>query len=266
MPSARQVVVTVATGKFAERLDNTFTSFAQNPSVELHAFIIGEKLPERQTPGIQYHLEAPDPSFSHEMRDIYYRRFRFVDKLDAEYALIVDNSDVLCLQPLPPFSELLHGAAVAASVEHAGSRYLAGQGYTSTYINAGVTFWHLPASRQMREEIVKRGRDCFRSVEDQLTLNEVLHTLYYDQLILLPSQYNYRAFLAPKRIRGWPTVTRLDGVMIYHNSFCIDAAKKLIPVKPKADLPNLPRDEKPLAAREQFWRKVRHRFQPHWVK
>ena len=78
----------------------------------------------------------------------------------------------------------------------------------------------------MREEIVKRGRDRFRSVEDQLTLNEVLHTLYYDQLILLPSQYNYRAFLAPKRIRGWPTVTHLDGVMIYHNSFCIDAAKK----------------------------------------
>ncbi|MBI3417555.1 MAG: hypothetical protein HY043_19870 [Verrucomicrobia bacterium] len=266
MNRPRQAVVTVASGIHAEKLDKTFISFAQNPFLELHAFIIGSELPSRQLPGIFYHLEAPDHSFSHEMRDIYYRRLIFVDQLEVDYALIVDNSDVLCVQPLPEFPQLMRGASVAACTEHAGSRYLAGQGYTSAYINAGITFWHVPTSAKMRAEIVERGRTCFRSIEDQLTLNEVLHTCYYEQLILLPSQYNYRACLAPKRIRGWPTVTHLDGVMLYHNSHCIDAAKKLIPVKSHALLTDLPRDERPLTRYEQFWRKVRNRFEPHWVK
>ena len=36
----------------AERLDETFTSFAINPFLELHAFILGEALPARRaSPG-----------------------------------------------------------------------------------------------------------------------------------------------------------------------------------------------------------------------
>ena len=37
MPGSRQIVATVATGPFAERLDQTFTSFAQNKFLELQA-------------------------------------------------------------------------------------------------------------------------------------------------------------------------------------------------------------------------------------
>ena len=267
MAKIRQAVVTVATGPFAERLDTTFTSFAQNPFLELHAFIIGDKLPERQLPGITYHLEKPDPSFGHEMRDIYYRRFLFFDQLDVEYALVVDNTDVLCMQPLPELQDLLRGAAFGACVEHEGGRYIEGQGYTSCYFNAGVTFWHVPASRQMRNEIVARGRARFRSVEDQLTLNEVLHTRYYDQIIALPCQYNYRAHLAPFHTKKWPTVRHLDGVVIYHNSFCLEAARKLLPVRPKAELPDLLPDLQPVTGRyRQMWRKIRNRFKPHLVK
>jgi hypothetical protein len=170
------------------------------------------------------------------------------------------------LQPFPELPVLLRGAAVGACVEHAGSRYLAGQGYTSAYINAGVTFWHVPSSRRLRQDIVERGRSCFRSVEDQLTFNEVVHTRYFDQLVLLPSQYNYRVHLAPLRVRGWPTVTHLHGVRIYHNLHGIEAAKKLLPVCAAAVLPDLPPDEGPLNRWQQFWRRIRNRFSPHYVK
>src|SRR4051812_25085932 len=101
MAAPRQIVATFATGPFAEQLDQTFTSFAQNKFLELHAFVIGERLPERQLPGITYHLFKPDPAFMDPMRDAYYRRLVFLDSLGAEFALIVDNSDVLCMQPLP---------------------------------------------------------------------------------------------------------------------------------------------------------------------
>src|SRR6058998_2852277 len=101
MPGSRQIVATVATGRFAERLDDTFTSFAQNKFLELHAFIIGGRLPEKRLPQITYHLFKPDPSFMGEMRDAYYRRLLFLDELGAEFVLLVDNSDVLCMQPLP---------------------------------------------------------------------------------------------------------------------------------------------------------------------
>lgn len=265
MPAPRQAVVTAAFGPHAEMLDNTFTTFARNPHLELHAFVIGGRLPERQCPGVTYHLEAPDPAFSHPMRDLYYRRLLFLDSLGAEFALLVDNADVLCMQPLPQLPALLRGAALGACVEHAGSRYLAGEGYTSNYLNAGVTFWNVPASRQMRREIAARGRARFRSVEDQLTLNEVVHTRHPDQLVILPCQYNYRAHLAPLRLRGWPTVTHLDGVKIYHNLRCIEAAKRLIPTQPAAVLPDVPPDAGPLTPWQQFWRRVRHRFSPHYV-
>src|ERR1051325_2507451 len=100
MGTGRQIVATVATGPFAERLDSTFTSFAQNKFLELHAFIIGDRLPARQLPGIQYHLFPPDPSLMSEMRDAYYRRLIFLDQVEAEYAFLGDISDVLCLNPL----------------------------------------------------------------------------------------------------------------------------------------------------------------------
>jgi len=265
MPEVRQIVATVATGPFAERLEQAFTSFALNTSVELHAFIIGERLPDRRLPEITYHLFKPDPSFMGELRDAYYRRLIFLDELGAEFVLLVDNSDVLCMQPLPGFSQLLHGAAFAAVPEHAASRYIAGQGWTSCYFNAGVTFWNVPASKRMREEIVDRGRTRFRSVEDQLTLNEVLHTRYFDQIIALPSQYNFRAHYKFRQ-RGWPTVESLDGIVIYHNSTCIGEAKKLIPVKSRAELPPLVADQGILTDWQKFWRKVQLRRQPHIVR
>jgi hypothetical protein len=265
MGTGRQIVATVATGPFAERLDSTFTSFAQNKFLELHAFIIGERLPVRQVPGIQYHLFPPDPSLMHEMRDAYYRRLIFLDQIEAEYALLVDNSDVLCLQPMPELPQLLRGAAFAACAEHAGSRYIAGQGWTGCYLNAGVTFWNIPASRAMREEIVARGRARFRSVEDQLTLNEVVQTRYYDQFIVLPNQYNFRAHYKIRR-RGWPSVDSLDGVVIYHNSYCVQEAKKLIPVSRFAELETLPPDHRLLTEREKFWRKLQLRLRPHIVR
>lgn len=266
MDSIRQAVVTVASGSHAEHLDRTFTSFARNPFLELHAFVIGDRLPARQLPGIHYHLEAPDPGFSHPMRDLYYRRFLFVDTLGVDYALIVDNSDVLCLRSLPELPALLRGAALGVCVEHAGARYLAGQGYTSNYFNAGVTFWNLETSRAMRQEIVARGRARFRSVEDQLTLNEVVNTRYFHDVLILPCQYNYRALLAPATYRGWPTVTHLDGVIIYHCAPSVAAAKALPPNAAHAVLADLPPDPGPLTPRQQFWRKVRSRFEKHRVR
>jgi hypothetical protein len=151
-------------------------------------------------------------------------------------------------------------------VEHAGSRYLVGQGYTSNYLNAGVTFWDVPRSGAIRSEIVERGRSRFRSVEDQLTLNEVVQTRYFDDLIILPCQYNYRALLAPTTYPGWPTVQSLDGVSIYHATLCVEAAKQLPPPRPKAILPPLEPDSRPLSRAQQFWRRVRHRFERHRVR
>jgi hypothetical protein len=265
MPMPRQIAVTVATGPFAERLDNTFTTFAQNKFLELHAFIIGEALPQRRLPEITYHLFKPDPSFMDPMREAYYRRLLFLDELGAEFALLVDNSDVLCMQPIPELPQILRGAAFAAVPEHAASRYIDGQGWTSCYFNAGVTFWDVRASKEMREAIVRRGRTRFRSVEDQLTLNEVIHTCYWDQIIVLPSQFNFRAHYKFSQ-RGWPTVSSLDGVLIYHNSTCAAEVKKLIPLKSRATLRDLVPDTAPLSDWQKFWRKVQLRRQQHMVR
>ena len=200
-----------------------------------------------------------------EMRDAYYRRLIFLDEVGAEFALLVDNSDVLCMQPLHELPQLLRGAALAACPEHAASRYIAGQGWTGCYLNAGVTFWNVPASKKLREEIVARGRSRFRSVEDQLSLNEVVHTRYYEQTIILPSQYNFRAHYKVRQ-RGWPTVESLDGVVIYHNATCMAEVKKLAGLKHYADLPPLDPDTAPLTDWQKFWRKVQLRRQPHIAK
>jgi hypothetical protein len=262
----RSAVVTVAMGQAVERLDHTFSSFTQNPGVELHAFILGSQLPERQLPEIRYHLLAPVPDYSDPLREVYYRRMEVLDGLGARYALTVDCYDVLCLQPLPPFAQLLGSAHVGACVEHLGCRYVLGQGYTANFLNGGVFLWDVTQSRDIRHEILARGKSHFRTVaDDQYCLNEVIQTKYYDRLRILPCQYNYRAYLKRKQ-RGWPTVENLDGVMIYHNGTCMAEAKKLRPVKAKAALPPLPDDGGPLTPRQQVWRKLHLRFAPHVVK
>ena len=265
MTQARSAVVTVAFGHSTEHLDYTFLSFAErNPGLPLHAFVLGDKLPTQRLPQIEYHLVAPVPDFSHPLREVYFRRMALIDQLDIDYALVVDSYDVLCLQHLPPFEELLGNCAVAGCVEHMGSRYVMGQGYTSNFLNCGVMFWNVPGSRQIRAEIVARGRTRFRTVaDDQFAVNEIIQAKYYERLRILPCQFNYRSYFLKKQ-RGWPTVNHLDGVLIFHNASSMDEAKRLLGVKPKADLPQLPKDEKPLTPREQFWRRLRQRFVP-WV-
>ena len=267
MNPSRSAIVTVAFGHSTERLDYTFLSFAEkNPAVSLHAFIIGRELPKRRLDGITYHLVEPAPDFSHPLREVYFRRIELIDRLEADHALVVDSFDVLCLQPLPPFEKILGGCDMAACVEHMGSRYLLGQGYTANFLNGGVFFWNIAGSRDIRREIVARGKSHFRTVaDDQHVINEVIQTRHYDRLRILPCQFNYRAYLCKKQ-RGWPTVTHLDGVMIYHNAACMNEAKKLTPVRSKAELPTLPKDGRPLTEREQFWRRLRLRLARHVIK
>lgn len=261
----RNAVVTVAFGHSTEHLDYTFLSFAEkNPGLPLHAFIIGKELPRNRLPQIQYHLTAPIPDFSHPLREIYFRRMELIDQLEIDYALVVDSYDVLCLQQLPPFEELLGNAAMAGCVEHLGGRYVLGQGYTANFLNCGVMFWNLLASKEIRREILTRGRSHFRTVaDDQFVLNEVIQTKYYDRLRILPCQYNYRPHLNRKQ-RGWPTVSHLDGVIIYHNLTCMDEVKHLEMVDAKAILPELVPDPGPLNRSQQFWRRLRQRLVP-WI-
>ncbi len=258
MTPGSSAVVTVAFGHSTEHLDYTFLSFAEkNPGLALHAFIIGKELPKQRLPQITYHLVAPTPDFSHPLREVYFRRHELIDQLDVEFALVVDSYDVLCLQTLPSFKDILAGFAMASATEHLGSRYLLGQGYTSNFLNGGVTFWNVPRSLEMRSEICQRGRTRFRVVaDDQLVINEVVQTRYYNQVRILPCQFNYRAYL-DKPQAGWPTVRHLDGVLIYHNQECIDAAKRLLVrsnVKPTAELPALVADGAPLNAVDQVLR------------
>src|SRR5882724_4639224 len=263
-PPSRSAVVTLAMGDAVENLDYTFSSFAKCPGVELHAFIIGKQLPQRRISPIQYHLLAPTPDFSHPLREIYFRRMEILDGLGVDYALTVDCFDVLCLQPLPPFEQLLGNADVAACVEHQGSRYVMGQGYTSSFLNGGVFLWNVPRSRDIRSEIVARWRSHFRTVaDDQHCINEVIQTKYFDRLRILPSQYNYRPHLKVKQ-RGWPTVEHLDGVLVYHNATCMAEAKKITAVKIHAELLPLTNDRRSLTVRQQLWRRLKTRLTP-WV-
>lgn len=267
MNPARTAIVTVAYGKSTEQLDYTFTSFARkNPGVPLHAFILGDSLPQRQLTEVQYHLVSPQPDFSHPLREVYFRRLELIDQLEVDVALVVDSYDVLCLQPLGPLEKLLGGSDVAAGVEHMGARYVLGQGYTANFLNGGVFLWNVPASRDIRHEITARGRAHFRTVaDDQYCINEVIQTRYFDRLRILPCQYNFRAHFRHKQ-RGWPSVETLDGVKIYHNATCMDAVKALGANQQLATLPALPKDSGPLTGREQFWRRLRTRLSPHIAK
>src|SRR5215207_4710020 len=159
MKPGTSAIVTVAFGHSTENLDYTFLSFAdKNPGIPLHAFVIGAALPQRRLPQITYHLVPPIPDFSHPLREVYFRRHDLIDQLDAEFALIVDSYDVLCLQPLPSFDKLMAGFDMAAATEHMGSRYILGQGYTANFLNGGVTWWNIPKSRDIRAEIMARGK------------------------------------------------------------------------------------------------------------
>lgn len=250
-------------GSHAERLDETFTSFAVNPFLELHAFILGDALPAKRAPGVAYHLVKPEHTFSLIYREANYRRWEVIDQLDVDQVLVVDGIDVLCLQPIPELPAVLNGSHVAAAVEHAGGRFLFGSQYTNAYLNAGVSFWDLPGTRDLRAEILKRGRTRFRSKsDDQHVFNEVLHH-HYDRLRLLTYHFNCRGVLQ-RRVRGWPTLDNLDGVLIYHTDD-VAIAKAMLPVKPRSELPALEPDAGPLTPREQFWRNVGNRFKPHKV-
>jgi hypothetical protein len=270
MTPGSSAIVTVAFGHSTEHLDYTFLSFAEkNPGVPLHAFVIGTRLPARQLRQITYHLVAPIPDFSNSLREVYFRRHELIDQLDVEFALVVDSYDVLCLQPLPPFEKILVGFAMAAATEHLGSRYLLGQGYTANFLNGGVTFWNVPKSREIRREISQRGRARFRvTPDDQLVINEVVQTRYFDQVRILPCQFNYRAYLK-KSQSGWPTVTHLDGVVIYHNQDCIKEAKAYLEggtVRSKAELPALPPDARPLTEEDQIWRTRLQSQEPYIIR
>ena len=133
---SREVVLTAVFGTHVDRLHRTFASFARHTKAALHALVVGDALPENPVAGVQYHLVTPDPSFGLpdrgslardverqfrlHWRNACYRRWEYMDQLGADYCLVVDGTDVLCLQELPPIRELLRGAAVAACVEHVG--------------------------------------------------------------------------------------------------------------------------------------------------
>ncbi len=265
-PISRSAIVTVAMGRSTEQLDYTFTSFAShNPGIPLHAFILAGEWPKRRLPGIEYHLVTPSPDFSHPLREVYFRRHELIDKLDADLVLVVDSLDVLCLRPLPTFESILRDFAMAASAENVGSRYILGQGYTSNFLNGGVTFWNLARSREIRAEILARGRRHFRTVaDDQWVINEVVQTKFFDQLRILPCQFNFRPDFKIRR-RNWPSVDTLDGVYLFHNATSMDLAKALPNTKPHATLPDLPDDGGPLTDKQQFWRRLRTRMTRHIV-
>lgn len=263
MSTVRQVCITVVFGEHAEWLDRTFISFAQNKFLELHAFILGRELPKHRLPEVTYHLKEPDLSWSNPIRDADFRRWLFIDELNADYALVVDGCDVLCVQPIPEIPDLLKGAWLAAVCEHPSSRYVEGV-YIGNFVNAGVTFWNVKASRQLREEVIARGRLRFRNyVDDQLCLNEVVFAHYLDKLTILPCIYNYRAYLN-RRVRGWPTTKTLDGVRIYHHDE-IEQAKKQLPIRPNPPLVPLKTDAGPVGKWTQTLRRTRQRLKPHIV-
>lgn len=270
MTPESSAIVTVAFGHSTEHLDYTFLSFAEkNPGVPLHAFILGSKLPQQQLPQITYHLVAPIPDFSHPLREVYFRRHELIDRLGVEFALIVDSYDVFCLQPLPPLEKILAGFDMAACVEHSGSRYILGQGYTSNFLNGGVTWWNVPKSHDIRSEIIQRGKTRYRlEADDQLVINEVVQTKYFNRLRILPCQYNFRPFFRvsfKQRARHWfwPSIDHLNGVLIYHNLTSMNLVKTEAKPRPLPDLPKLRADLEPLPGKwRQRVRKILQRIAP----
>lgn len=265
-----QVIVTTLFGSGVGQFATTFPTFAKIPNAELHAFVFGPALPAGLPSGIHYHLVKPDPRFVSVRRDALFRRWTLPDTLGAEYALVVDGTDVLCVRSLPSFETLLRGASFAAATEWGGPMPIRGQGYTSNYLNAGVTFWHLPSSKDMRAEIVARGRSHYRGpFDDQTVLNEVMLTKYFERMVILPSQFNWRAFYQAgyrswrNAWRSWPRLDSLDGVYLYHNNYCLQQVLQTMKAAPPgqtAGLEMLPEDRHPLSRWEKFWRRAKLRL------
>lgn len=264
-----QVIATTVFGPVAETIERTFGSFLGVPETELHVFVYNPELPRHRHPRMTYHLVKPDSRFVSVRRDALFRRWTLPDQLDAEYALIVDGTDAIRIQPLPPFEQLLRGAKLAMAGEWRPPARILGQGFTGIFLNAGVSFWNLPASRAIREEVVDRGRAHYRGpFDDQTALNEVVQTSYFDQLHILPPQYNWRALYRKNfrswhhNFRNWPRVDSLDGVVIYHNQHCVDLVladlQKSRPAA-RAALPGLAVDQHPLSPATRFWRRLAHR-------
>src|SRR5262249_45200893 len=157
-----------------------------------------------------------------------------------------------------------------AATEWGGPVRILGQGYTSTYLNAGVTFWDIPRSAEIRKQIVSRGRAYYRGpFDDQTALNEVMYTSYFDRLAILPPQFNWRACYRrnlrnwQRLFRKWPRIDSLDGVYIYHNQHCVYNVIEALQVEhptPRADLPQLPVDTRPLSPSVLLWRRLVHRW------
>jgi len=268
--ASQQVIMTTVFGPKAETVAKTFASFLKVAETELHVFVYNQELPKNRHPQFRYHLVKHDPAFTSIRRDALFRRWTLPDELEAEYALVVDATDAICLHPLPAFKDLLRGATVAGATEWGPPKRILGQGLTSTYLNAGVTFWHLPSSAKIRHEIAERGRAHYRGpFDDQTVLNEVVQTCYFDRLTILPSQFNWRA-LHRKNVRSWqtcfrnwPRVDSLDGVYIYHNQHCIDEVLDTLKTEqpaPRAILPVLPVDAQPLSPSMLLWRRLVHRW------
>jgi len=262
--------MTTVFGPQAETIEKTFASFLKVANTELHVFVYNPELPRHRHPSLNYHLVKPDPDFTSVRRDALFRRWTLPDRLGAEFALVVDGTDAICLQPLGRFADLLRGGSVAGAPEWGPPVRIMGQGFTSAYLNAGVTFWHLPSSKEIRTEIELRGRAHYRGpFDDQTALNEVVHTRYFNKLTILPPQYNWRALYRKNfrswhhNFRNWPRVDSLAGVQIYHNQHSVDAvlaaAAERSP-EAKAALPALPQDKKPLSPSQLTWRRLAHRW------
>jgi hypothetical protein len=267
---SRQAIITTIWGPYAASVQQTFSSFLKVPDADLHVFVFNDKLPDYRHPQFNYHLVWRDRAFRSVRRDALFRRWTLLDYVGAEYALVVDGTDAICLQPLPRFSTLLGANYVAGCPEWGPPMRILGQGYSSTYLNAGVTFWHVPTTIKIRNEIVDRGRACYRGpFDDQTVLNEVLQTKYFNLLGVLPAQYNWRALYQKNfrswhhHFRAWPRVDCLDGVRIYHNQHCIYEVLNAIEARQPsvtAHLPDLASDPPHLAFRQALWRRIAHRL------
>ncbi len=252
----RRAIVTSVFGSHVDRLPGTLGSFAKCHGYELHAFVFGGAPPPRPDPHITYHPVEFRGGFGPQYREVNYRRWEVIEEFD--FAVVVDGGDTYCVRPLPPAEDLLCGAIAGAVVEHLGSRWL-GVSHTTTYFNAGVTFWDVAASRELRRRIVERGRTRFRAnVDDQLTLNELLHQSIL-QVRILPSLFNFHLLLW-RRSRGWPTVSNLTGVHVVHSDD-IDRIQEFLPAGEETyPLSDLPSDATAPNALARWLRRVGFRF------
>lgn len=211
----RCAIISAVYGTHANLLDRTLATFATCPGCELHAFIFGDVRPSSPHPAIRYHQVPFTGAYGPSYREVNYRRWEVLQ--DFDHVAVVDGGDTYCIQPLPPLAEILDGKAAAAAVEYHGSRPLGVSGFTSTYFNAGVTFWDVARSAPLRQKILERGRARFRAnTDDQLALNEVLHASI-QEVRILPFLFNYHLHLKPRLAdRYWPVARELPGVYILH--------------------------------------------------